>query len=413
MNAEIICVGTELLLGDIVNTNATYLAKSLADMGIYCYFQTVVGDNPQRLKTVLKQAWQRSDIVITTGGLGPTYDDLTKEEAANLLQKPLVLDQASLDHIVKVFQRSKRPMTDNNRKQALIFSGSEALMNHWGTAPGIYYEDSETHKTLIMLPGPPKEMKPMFDTYIRSRLTEKTDVVLVSHGIYLIGIGESQVESMLAEMMINNTNPTIAPYAKEEGLMIRVTASAKTTQQAETLITPVIDAIKTQFQEYVFSIDEPQLENVVVQKLIECGLQLAIAEEVTGGLLSARIHAVLGSNQILSTGIYCPHIAEKKQILRIDVNEVMTTKEPFKNLSITMAQQVALLATSDVGVAICQENQSSDNRDSMIWIAVYYQDKVMTKSVNLARGYYNDYQRIQNLACAHSLKLILDVISNS
>jgi len=215
MNAEILCVGTELLLGDIVNTNATYLAKELASCGINCYCQTVVGDNPQRLRECLEQALNRADMVITTGGLGPTYDDLTKETVAEYFGRDMVLHQDTLDRMRGFFARIQRPMTKNNEKQAMMPKDAVIFFNDRGTAPGLAVEGGG--KTVILLPGPPREMTAMFQSGVRPYLEQRSKTVLVSHSIHLIGVGESQVEQQLRDFMLEHQNPTIAPYAKEGG----------------------------------------------------------------------------------------------------------------------------------------------------------------------------------------------------
>ena len=210
--AEILCIGTEILMGDIVNTNAAYIAKELTNLGIAMYHQTVVGDNPQRLKESLALAFSRSDIVITTGGLGPTYDDLSKETIAAYFGRKLVMDEESLQSVVEFHQKLSIPMPENNKKQAMMPEGATIFPNPNGTAPGCAIE--QDGKTAIMLPGPPREMAPMFDHYVVPFLLKDSGKVLLSHNLHFYGIGESLLETKLHELMEKSLNPTVAPYAK-------------------------------------------------------------------------------------------------------------------------------------------------------------------------------------------------------
>ena len=241
MKAEILCVGTEILLGDIVNTNAAFLARELAAMGILVYHQSVVGDNPGRLEQQLRRALEENDCVIMTGGLGPTYDDLTKETAAGLFGRKMEMHEESLRQIEAFFARRKRPMTENNKKQAMMPQGAIVFENHNGTAPGLALE--ENGKIAILLPGPPREMERMFRESVAPYLAQFSDQVLVSETVHIFGVGESQVEHTLKEQMLSLTNPTLAPYAKEGEVLLRVTAAAKDEIEAKNLIALVVEQI--------------------------------------------------------------------------------------------------------------------------------------------------------------------------
>ena len=245
-SAEILCIGTEILMGDIVNTNAAYIAKELAGLGINVYHQSVVGDNPQRLREALELAFSRADIVITTGGLGPTYDDLSKETIAAFFGRELVMDQESLHRIECHFLRQNRPMTENNKKQAMMPQGCIIFPNNNGTAPGCAIEGTgeQQGKTAIMLPGPPREMKPMFEESVKPFLLKDSDTRLVSHTMHFFGIGESMLESLLRDLMEHSLNPTVAPYAKTGEVQLRVTARVQNGEDAEALLQPVMEKIK-------------------------------------------------------------------------------------------------------------------------------------------------------------------------
>jgi len=239
MNAEILAVGTELLMGQICNTNAQYISGKLQEVGVNVYYHSVVGDNPKRLKECLDIAMNRSDVVVMTGGLGPTKDDLTKETVAEKMGRKLVLDRKSLDGIRLFFERIGRPMVESNEKQAYMPENSIIIKNNNGTAPGCIIE--EGNKILIMLPGPPSEMRPMFDETVMPYFIDKTGSRIVSKYIRIFGIGESSLENKIMDLIDSQTNPTIAPYAKEGEVMLRVTANCKSVEEAEGIIKPVVD----------------------------------------------------------------------------------------------------------------------------------------------------------------------------
>ncbi|MDL2307170.1 competence/damage-inducible protein A [Desulfovibrio sp. OttesenSCG-928-C06] len=298
MNAEILCVGTEILLGDIVNTNAAYIARELAELGIGCYYQTVVGDNPERLRKCLDLAVSRADIVITTGGLGPTYDDLTKETVAAHFGRKMELHQESLEHVKSFFQRVGKEMSENNIKQAYMPEGAVVFPNDRGTAPGLAIEGNG--KIAIMLPGPPREMTAMFEQQAKPYLMRLSDLTLVSSSIHLFGIGESTLGQELREFMETQTNPTVAPYAKEGEVMLRITARAHTHREAEDLIRPVLADLCERYKQFVYGIDVGNLETALVQALRERSLTLAVAEGASGGLLTQRITSVPGSQDVFN-----------------------------------------------------------------------------------------------------------------
>ena len=286
-SAEILCVGTELLLGEVVNTNAAYIAARLAELGVSVYHQSVVGDNPERLRRELSSALARCDLVIMTGGLGPTYDDLTKETAAELFGKRLVMDERALSEIKDYFARTGRKMAESNVKQALVPEGAAVLYNQWGTAPGMIIEGDEksdlSYKRAILLPGPPREMRNMFDFYVTEYLAERTASRIVSRNIHLIGIGESSAEELLRPLIDESINPSLAPYAKDGELRFRVTASADSVEKAEqmcdSLVARVLDS---EVGKFVYGIDVGSVEGAVVKSLLDGGETLSTVESCTG-----------------------------------------------------------------------------------------------------------------------------------
>ena len=298
---EILSVGTELLLGNIANTDAQMLSQGLRELGLNVYYHTVVGDNPQRAKEAVAIAKKRADIIITTGGLGPTCDDLTKNVLAEAFGKKLVFDQGSADRITSYFTRTGRPMTENNLQQAMLPEGCTVLANDWGTAPGCAFQAEGVH--VIMLPGPPSECRPMFRYRAMPYLQSLSEGVIASHTLKLFGIGESSMEAQLRVQMNAMSNPTLAPYAKEGECELRVTAKAPTDAEAQALLKPTVEQIKKLFGAKVYGVDVSSLEEVVLALLKEKNLTLGTAESCTGGLIAKRITDVPGASQVFKGGV--------------------------------------------------------------------------------------------------------------
>ena len=298
---EILSVGTELLLGNIANTDAQMLSQGLSELGLNVFWHTVVGDNLQRAEEAVALAKQRADIIITTGGLGPTCDDLTKNVLAEAFGKKLVFDEGSAQRIRSYFQRTGRPMTDNNLQQAMLPEGCTILENDWGTAPGCAFEAEGCH--VIMLPGPPSECRPMFQYRAKPYLLSLSEGVIASHTIKLFGIGESSMEAQLRDQMNAMSNPTLAPYAKEGECELRVTAKAATDAEAQALLQPTVEQVKKLFGDKVYGVDVPSLEYVVIQALKTKDLTLGVAESCTGGLIAKRLTDVPGASAAFKGGI--------------------------------------------------------------------------------------------------------------
>ena len=352
MIVELISVGTELLLGNIVNTNAAFLSEKCAQLGLSLYYQTVVGDNPERLEETLKTALGRSDVVILGGGLGPTQDDLTKETAAKVLGKELVEDAHTKKRIQSFFDvRCVGEITDNNWKQALVPEGSMVVDNDNGTAPGIIME--EKGKIVILLPGPPNEMIPMFQKDIFPYLNKKQPEVIISEMIKICGIGESKAETMSADLIQSQTNPTIATYAKIGEVHLRLTAKADNEAAARKLMKPVIRELKVRFGGHIYTTDEQTtLEEAVVQLLKEQQLSLTTVESCTGGLFTGRLVNVQGASEVLKQGFITYSNKAKRKLIGV---KKLTLKE-FGAVSEKTAKEMAkgaiLTTGSDVAVAI-------------------------------------------------------------
>ena len=302
LRAEILCVGTEILLGNITNTNARDLSVYLSELGINVFYQTVVGDNPERLTEAVALAKTRADIIITTGGLGPTCDDLTKQVLAKAFGLEMVFHEEIAEEMKRYFRETLgvTTMTENNFQQAELPAGCTIFHNEWGTAPGCAFEVDGVH--VLMLPGPPRECNAMFKACAMPYLRKLSDEIIVSHSLRIVGSGESSVEAKLRDMMNELTNPTLAPYAKEGEVQLRVTAKAKTEAECETMMKPVLDRVCGILGDIVYGMDVESLEEVVFKLLKEKQLTIATAESCTGGLIAKRLTDLRGSSEVFRGG---------------------------------------------------------------------------------------------------------------
>ncbi|MDO4173411.1 MAG: competence/damage-inducible protein A [Eubacteriales bacterium] len=407
MKAEMIAVGTEILLGDIVNTNAQMISLGLDELGIDLFYQTVVGDNPERLREVLDIARRRSDLIITTGGLGPTLDDLTRETIAEAFGKTLVLHKPSLRRITAFFDQIGKDMTQNNVKQAMLPAGCKVLDNDWGTAPGCVFTADGVH--VMMLPGPPKECTPMFRTAGMAYLSQLAGGVIVSRRIRIFGMGESAMEDRLHTLMATSTNPTLAPYAKDGECMVRVTAKAHSVQEAQQLLEPAVQQVCDKLGDAVYGVDVDSMEHAVAKLLTEKGLTLSVAESCTGGLLSKRITDVPGASLFYKGGActYCNEI--KQKILGVK----QETLEQFTAVSSQTAREMALgiaaVYGTDLGIGITGYAGPDDGEDGTpagtIYIGISYQGKAQVRRILSPRG----RDRARWDAANHALDMILRV----
>ena len=357
MVAEIVSIGTELLMGQIVNADAQYLSRRLQSLGISVYYHTTVGDNPQRMRDTLALALSRSDVVITTGGLGPTQDDLSKETAAGLLGLPMAFDEASWQAITGYFARMGRACPENNRKQAMFAQGCRILPNACGTAPGCMIE--QDGKIVVQLPGPPHEMAEMFEREVYARLAARTGGCIASRYIRIYGLGESQVAQMCARWIEGGGDVTVAPYCSPGECQLRVTARAESERGAADKVRPVVQAITALLGESVYAVlesSEGSMEAAAGQALTESGLTVATAESCTGGLVAARLVNYPG----VSAALHEAHVtyANEAKIKYCGVRR--ETLEQYGAVSEQTAREMALglrersgadIAVSTTGVA--------------------------------------------------------------
>lgn len=407
-SAEILCIGTEILMGDIVNTNAAYIAKELTNLGITMYHQTVVGDNPQRLKDSLALAFSRSDIVITTGGLGPTYDDLSKETIASYFGRKLQMDEESLQSVIEFHEKLNIPMPENNKKQAMMPEGATIFPNPNGTAPGCAIE--QDGKTAIMLPGPPREMAPMFDHYVVPFLLKDSGKVLLSHNLHFYGIGESLLETKLHALMEKSLNPTVAPYAKTGEVMVRVSAMAKDAAEAEQMMAPVIGEIKETAGEFLYGIDVGDLQTAAVRVLREKGLQAATAESCTGGYVSKRLTDVNGSSAVFECGVCTYSNRMKQQLLGVKESTLQKYSAVSPETAAEMAAGVRKISGADIGVAVTGNagpEPSEGKPVGLVYIAVDSDWHKEVYEMNINRRDENLREMIRCLASSRALYMLL------
>ena len=347
MRTEIIAVGTELLLGEIVNTDAPMIAQGLAELGIGVYFQTVCGDNPDRLKSVLEVAKQRADLIITTGGLGPTADDLTKETIAAAFGKGLVRDEESMARLREHFKG--RTMTKNNEKQADVPDGSTVFQNDWGTAPACAFEGEGC--LVIMLPGPPRECTPLFREKVMPFLEKRRGGALCSRYVKVFGMGESEMASRLSRQMDTWENPTAAPYAKEGECLVRITAMGKNKEEAFAMTEPAVREVRQVLGDVVYGVDVDSLEQVVVQEMTARGLTLATAESCTGGLMGKRITDVPGASACYLGGVVSYQNEVKENLLDVRHETLMTKGAVSEDTACQMAEGVRKALGADIGIS--------------------------------------------------------------
>jgi len=382
MRAEILSIGTELLLGDIVNTNAQYLSKRLAELGVNVYFQAVVGDNPARILEAYEQAYQRADLIVVSGGLGPTEDDLTKEMAASYFKKQMVYHPdiwAPIEHYYKI--RGAEPV-ESAKKQARFPAGSEILPNPSGTAPGCWIKESG--RMMAMMPGPPREMIPMFEEQVVPRIKPYLDQTFQSRVLRICGSGESNVEEALRDLIQKQANPTIATYAKEGEVHVRVTARGNTEEEAAALLVPVVEECHQRLGELIYGEGHKSLEDNVFFYLKKLNKTLAVAESLTGGMVTARLVNVPGMSKYLLEGVI-PYTNEAKvRQLGISADLIEKYGPVSEEVVIEMARSVALLSGADIGIGVtgwAGPGEKPEQPTGLIWMSLSINGITYTRKI--------------------------------
>lgn len=387
MTVEIICVGTELLLGNTVNTNAAFLAEKCAELGLSCYYQTVVGDNRERLMLTVKTAMERSDIVLFSGGLGPTKDDLTKETVAEVLEFPLEEDVVWKSKIADFFEKRGRIPTDNNWKQALIPKGAIAVDNPNGTAPGIIME--KDGKRLILMPGPPNELRPMFTDSILPYLKKLENKAIVSVTVKVVNIGESKAETMVADLMENQTNPTLAPYAKTCEVHFRVTAKADTAEEAMQLNQPMVQELKKRFGDHVYTTDvDVSLEKALTDMLLQKNLTMTTAESCTGGMIAAKMISVPGVSEVFKAGFITYANEAKQKLVGVQEQTLQMYGAVSPQTAEEMARGAAEALDADVAISITgiagPDGGTPQKPVGLVYIGCYIKGKVKVEEYHFS-----------------------------
>ena len=351
MKAEILSVGTELLLGNTTNTDARDVSECLSQLGINVYWHTVVGDNPARLTECVQIAKKRADLIVTTGGLGPTCDDLTKQVLADAFGLKLLFNEEEAAGIRAWFEsRPGRKMTENNLQQAMLPEGCTVLHNDWGTAPGCAFEKDGVR--VVMLPGPPRECRAMLQHCVMPYLRSLSEGEIVSHNLRIFGKGESAVEALLRDRMNAMTNPTLAPYAKEGEMLLRVTAKAATRGEAEEMMKPVLAELTALLGDIVYGVDVESLEEVVFALLRERGQTLATAESCTGGLLGKRLTDLPGVSAVYKGGAVVYTAESKTQILGVPAALIEENGVVSRSVALALAQNVRERFSADYGLGV-------------------------------------------------------------
>ncbi len=404
MKAELISIGTELLLGDIVNTNAQFLAKELATLGIDVYHQCVIGDNEERVLRAFKEAFDRCDIIITTGGLGPTQDDLTKELGAKYFNKKMILHEPSLEWIKKYLDIKDEEALEANKKQAYFPEGATILPNEKGTAPGAII--SENNKTLIILPGPPKEMKSMFNNHVVKYLSDMTGEVIKSKTLRIFGIGESLMAKKINDIIQNSTNPTVAPYAKDYEVTLRVTAKEKNEEKCEALINPKCEEIKSILGEYIYGEGETSLDTVVAELLYKKKLSISTAESCTGGMVAATLISYPGISDVFKEGAVTYSNEAKMKRLGVKEETLNNFGAVSEETAREMAEGISREAKTDIGISttgIAGPGGGTEEKPvGLVYIGVCIKGNVIVEKFNFT----GDREAVRKKATMNALNIL-------
>lgn len=407
MIAEILSVGTELLLGQIVNTDAMYLARRLSEAGITLHFQTTVGDNPGRLRETLELALSRSDIVITTGGLGPTADDITKELSAAALDLPMEHNAQAETQLRNWFARGGFQMTDNNLRQAQFASGAILLENHHGTAPGCIVECGD--KTIINLPGPPRELYPMFDQSVMPYLARRSGTRIVSRYLRIYGMGESMVESTLSDIIDSADNPTIATYCQTGEVQLRLTMRCEKGENENAHLNALEAKIRTRLPDVIYEVsDNPRhtMEQTVVHTLASRGLTVSTAESCTGGMIASRLINVPGASDVMGEGFVTYANEAKMRTLHVREHTLVEHGAVSEETAREMAEGLYQLSGADICLSVTgiagPEGGTADKPVGLVWFALCVRGKTQAMS----RTFTGDRERVRTLATLFSMDCI-------
>jgi nicotinamide-nucleotide amidase len=378
MKCELISVGTELLVGDTLNTNVQYLSRELSLLGFRVHFHTTVGDNPRRLEEAVQIAFQRSDLIITTGGLGPTQDDLTKEVIADLFKKRMIQDEKAKRNLMELFSNREFPMTPNNLKQAFVPETSEVLYNPCGTAPGILLK--EQGRVIIMLPGPPREMTRIFEEAVIPILHKDQKQSAISRYYNLSDIGESAAEDRLLDLIDKQINPTIATYAKMGEVLVRITANGDDQHQVNRLLDQYEEIMLQRFKNNIFTFSKDSLQETVCKLLLERNISIALAESCTGGLIASQLTEYPGISKVFGTGLVTYSNEAKINLLGIKKETLNKFGAVSQETAKEMCESVKTISHSQMGISVTgiagPEGGSEEKPIGLIYIGITLMEKL-------------------------------------
>lgn len=383
MKTAILSVGTELLFGQITNTNTVYLSKQLNMLGYDVMYHYTVGDNPGRLAEMIKLAFEDCDLILTTGGLGPTQDDLTKETACKVMDDELVVMDDVMDELVSYFKNLGREMTENNRKQAILPSRAKVFHNDAGTAPGFALE--KDGKYIICMPGPPREMTRMFEKSVMPFLESMSEDVIYYRMIRAFGIGESQLETELMDLIDAQTDPTLATYAKEGECSLRIASKRKTRGEAEAAVNELLETVKERVGQYIYSCDDEDLVQVVCRRLTEKGLTLSSAESCTGGMFAAAITDIPGISSVFQRGLVTYSNEAKMDELGVKAETLDKFGAVSEETAVEMAEGLKRVSGSDVCISVTgiagPGGGTKEKPVGLVYIGFVYGGKTLCKKV--------------------------------
>lgn len=400
MKTAILSVGTEILFGQIVNTNTVYLSQQMNMLGFDVMYHYTVGDNPKRVEEMIDLAFQDCDLILTTGGLGPTQDDLTKEVACKALDDTLVMMDDVLEEITKYFKTLGREMTENNKKQAIMPSRATVFHNDAGTAPGFALE--KDGKYIICMPGPPREMKRMFQKSVVPFLQSMIDGALYYRQIRFFGIGESMLETQLLDLIDNQTDPTLATYAKEGECSLRIASKRATEEEAEHAVDEMLEMVKERVGHYIYSCDDEELAQVVADRLMEQGLTLSSAESCTGGMFASTMTDIPGISQCFDRGLVTYSNQAKMEELGVSAGTLEKFGAVSEETALEMVEGLKRVSGSDVCISVTgiagPGGGSEEKPVGLVYIGFLYGDKKICKKVQM-RNVNRSWNRHYTLLC--------------
>jgi nicotinamide-nucleotide amidase len=408
MRVGILAIGTELLMGQTVNTNASYLSRELSEMGISVFYHYTVGDNPGRIQLHLNALLEQCDTVFTTGGLGPTLDDITKEIVADTLGLNMILDQHSLDRIKERFGMFNKIMPESNIRQAYFPEGSVILDNDCGTAPACIITIKDTDKNIVILPGPPKEMKHIFEKYIRAFLLEKNQQAMHSKYLSIYDLGESSVEDALMDLVTNQTNPTIATYAGDGKVLLRITSSGLEKEMNELAVEDMVATVKSRIGSHVISENGDDIDKVILRKLIEKSLKIAFVESCTGGLLSYSLIKNPGSSEVIDSALVTYSNESKMREVGVRSETLQTYGAVSHQTCHEMVAGLAAKTGVDFAVGVTgvagPTGGTREKPVGLVYIGIYDGGEILT----FENHFTGDRETIQRRTVLKALKLLYD-----